>query len=72
MNREEIMGCLTANVDKVVRLTFSDGDIRTVKIHVVDDDGVVYFVFESDKVGEQAYWAIIGDIESVLPLENSK
>jgi hypothetical protein len=72
MDREEIVGRLRANVDKVVKVCFGDGNIQTIKVHVVDDDGIVYFLVVSNEVDKQAYWTVFDDIKNVESLRNSK
>jgi hypothetical protein len=73
MDRSEVIKILTANVDKVVRLSFNDGAVQTAKVHLVDDEGVVYWLVESNRVrDEAACWTFFEDIEGVLPLGDSK
>lgn len=72
MNREEVINRLTANVDKVVRVSFNDGKAETIKVHLVDDEGIVYFLVLSDQVDDKAYWTVFGDIKSVSPSGDSK
>ena len=71
MSRAELIKLLTASLDRIVKLTFNDATAQTVKVHIVDDEGIVYFAVSSNGIGEQAYWTVIEDIESVLPLEDS-
>ncbi len=72
MNRAEVIECLTANVDKIVRVIFNDGQDQTIKIHLVDDEGIVYYLASPGKVDNQAYWAFFEYVENVLPTDNSK
>jgi len=72
MNREEVINRLTADVDKVVMVSFNDGKAQTIKVHLVDDEGIVYFLVLSNQVDDRAYWTVFDDIESVLPIGDSK
>jgi hypothetical protein len=72
MNRAEVLKSLTDNVDKIVRVIFNDGQDQTIKVHMVDDEGIVYYLALSNEVDNQAYWAFFKDVENVLPLDKSK
>jgi hypothetical protein len=72
MNRPEVIKSLTDNVDKIVRVIFNDGQDQTIKVHLVDDEGIVYYLASSNEVDNQAYWAFFKDVENVLQLDKSK
>lgn len=66
MNRTEVIKSLTDNVDKIVRVIFNDGQDQTIKVHLVDDEGIVYYLASSNEGESQAYWAFFEDVENVL------
>jgi len=41
-------------------------------VHLVDDEGIVYFLVLSNQVDDKAYWTVFDDIESVLPIGDAK
>ena len=52
MERNSVIAALRENTDRVVELHFRDGEIQTVTIILVDDEGVVYDLIASE--GEAA------------------
>jgi hypothetical protein len=80
MSRHEIIEILEANVDRVLVLSFPDGEVQTAKIILVDDEGVVYNLIASNRDGpvealravNGSAWTTFDEIEGVSLLENSK
>jgi len=67
MKREEVVRMLHAKVDEIVSVRFTDGTAQWIRVHLVDDDGMVYFLAAANEADEQAYWTSFDRIESVSP-----
>ena len=65
MTREEVVRTLRAKADEMVTVRFTDGTTQRIRVHLVDDEGMVYFVAAANEDGEQAYWTPFDRIESV-------
>jgi len=74
MSPEVVIQVLRENTDKVVELYFGDGEVQTVKVILVDDEGVVYDLVGSNQDSkspgrQEAFWTTFGEIRKVLPAQ---
>jgi len=71
MGRDAVIATLRENTDTIVELHFADGEIQTVNIMLVDDEGVVYELIASNRAPEHptnaAVWTTFDEIMTVLP-----
>ena len=49
MGRDSVISVLRLNTDRVVEMHFPDGEIQTARVILVDDDGVVYDLIDSNR-----------------------
>ncbi len=64
MNRDEISQILKANIDKVVRVTFTNGILRLVTVINLDDEGFI------NKLEDNFFWAAFEDISEIEKIES--
>jgi hypothetical protein len=70
---DKVIDALKANVDKTVTLVFSNGEVVTANLILVDDEGIVYDLIASnlegrvDSLNGGACWSTFGEIVGVSP-----
>ncbi|HEV2687999.1 MAG TPA: hypothetical protein VGV35_05580 [Bryobacteraceae bacterium] len=74
MTTDEVIHLLRANIDRPVKLTYASGEVETVLLHIVNDEGIVYDRLSEDlKDSKNAWWTTFPEIADVQPLpENPK
>jgi hypothetical protein len=69
VNSTEIEQIIRANIDKTVRVSYSDGTGQTLIVHTVDDEGFVCDIAsEMSRPPRFAYWVRFADVHEVLPV----
>jgi hypothetical protein len=72
MTSQETADILRANLDKTVRITYSNGETDLAFVITVDDEGVVYGLASADAEQRTAeFWTAFSDIENVEPASSS-
>jgi hypothetical protein len=71
MGRDSVIANLRENTDRVVELHFPDGEIQTVSVILVDDEGVVYDLIDSNRETPNSpgpsLWTTFDEIKDVVP-----
>ncbi len=76
LERDSVTQALHENTDRVVELHFADGEIQTVRVILVDDEGVVYDLIASNRerpnsAKTAAFWTTFDEIIAVRPRHNN-
>jgi hypothetical protein len=72
MGRDSVISALRENADRIVELHFTDGEIQTASIIMVEDDGVLYELIASNRETPNysrraALWTTFDEVMTVLP-----
>jgi hypothetical protein len=71
MNSAEIEQVISANIDKTVRVVYTDGRTQNLRVHTVDDEGFVCDLApETVEPPPYAYWVRFTDVRDVRPEGN--
>jgi hypothetical protein len=65
MNREEVMAFIAANEGKRVRLTYTDGEVESVDISSVDEEGFVHS--GPDGENQDGFWTRFEYVSDAAP-----
>ena len=70
MGRDSVIAVLRLNTDRVVEMHFPDGEIQTARVILVDDEGMVYDLIDSNRETPnstgQAFWTTFDEIKDVV------
>lgn len=72
MGRDSVIAALRENTDRVVELQFPDGENQTASIILVDDEGVVYDLVDTNRATPTktvALWTTFDEIMAAYQRE---
>jgi len=67
MTRDEIIGALTSNLNKPVRVEFTDGNTGRITPLTVDKEGFIHDLATKD---DMVFWVPFEEVVSVTPDES--
>jgi hypothetical protein len=73
MNADEIELVIKANIDKLVRVVYADGETEKLFVHTVDDEGFVCDIAtEMSEPPPCAYWMRFRNVREAQPAESGR